>query len=106
MATATKLERERKITFKGDMIAELIFDGSEDLIISTRVKKSDSADTDGDGNNISETYETKINAATKVAEKNELPPFTFSIGIFENNPCLLLTDKNGKTFRFIGEAVT
>lgn len=105
-ATATKLERERKITFKGDMIAELVFDGSEDLIISTKVKHSDSADTDGDGKNISETYETKINAAAKFAEKNELPPFTFSIGIFENNPCLLLTDKSGKTFRFIGEAVT
>lgn len=45
--------------------------------------KSDSADTDGDGNNISETYETKINAAAKFAEKNELPPFTFSIGILK-----------------------
>jgi len=56
LATATKLERERKITFKGDMITELVFSGSEYLIIATRVKKSDSADTDGDGNNISETY--------------------------------------------------
>ena len=105
-ATATKLETERKITFKGDMIAELVFDGSEDLIISTNVKHSDSADTDGDGKSISETYETKLNAAAKFAEKNELPPFTFSIENFENNPCLILTDTNGKKFRFIGEAVT
>ena len=88
------------------MVAEMVFDGTEDLIISTKVKHSDSADTDGDGKNISETYETKLNAAAKFAEKNELPPFIFSIGEFENNPCLLLTDKNGKTFRFIGKSVT
>ena len=105
-ATATKLQNERKITFKGDMVAEMVFDGTEDLIISTKVKKSDSAENDSQGNNIFETYETKLNAAAKFAEKDELPPFTFSIEEFENNPCLILTDTNGKKFRFIGEAVT
>ena len=88
------------------MVAEMVFDGTEDLIISTKVKHSDSADTDSQGNNIFKTYETKLNAAAKFAEKNELPPFIFSIGEFENNPCLILTDTNGKKFRFIGEAVT
>lgn len=102
-ATATKLQNERKITLQGDVDAEMIFDGSSDLKINVKVKKSESADTDGDGNNFIETYETKENVA---ALKNELPPFKFSIGEFENNPCLILTDKNGKTFRFIGEAVS
>ena len=102
-ATATKLQNERKITLQGDVAAEMIFDGSADLIINVKVKKSESADTDGDGNNFVETYETKENVA---ALKNELPPFTFSIEEFENNPSLILTDKNGKIFRFIGEVVS
>lgn len=104
-ATATKLENERKITLRGDVDAEMIFDGSADLIINVKVKKSESADTDGDGNNFIETYETKTNAAAKFAEKDELPPFKFSIGSFENNPCLLVTDSAGKIFRFIGAEV-
>ena len=104
-ATASKLEKGRKISFRGDMESELVFDGSEDLIIQTKVKKSDSAECDSQGKNIFETYETKENAAVKFAEKDELPPFTFSIETFENNPCLLLTDKNGKTFRFVGEEI-
>ena len=104
-ATATKLENERKITLRGDVEAEMIFDVSADLIINVKVKKSELADTDGDGNNFIETYETKTNAAAKFAEKDELPPFKFSIGSFENNPCLLVTDNAGKIFRFIGAEV-
>lgn len=100
--TATKLKTERKISFAGDVDGETIFDGSEDLKIPIKVKKSESANCDGDGNKISETYETKKNVA---AIKKELPPFTFSIGEFENKPCLLVTDNGGKIFRFMGEAV-
>lgn len=101
--TASKLKKGRKISLTGDVEAELVFDGSEDLVIQSRVKSSDCAYKDGEGNNISETYETKENVA---ALRNELPPFTFSIEEFENNPCLLLTDSTGKSFRFIGEAVS
>ena len=99
------MERERKIIFTGDISAELVFDGSEDVIISAKVKKSDSADSDGDGKNISETYATKeeLNNVEGASAKKSEVPFSFSVEEIENIPCLILTDSAGKKYLFRGE---
>ena len=57
--TATKLKEPYKIIVTGDSEAELSFDGVADVILNLRNKKSESAECDGQGNNISETYATK-----------------------------------------------
>ena len=92
--TATKLKDGRTITFTGDVMAETTFDGSADLIIDTKVKSAESANCDGNGNVIVDTY----------ARKNELPQIQFRINEYNGTPCLFAI-YDGKIYRFIGEEI-
>ena len=84
--TATQLKEERKISLNGDIDAEFNFDGSADVAVDVKVKKSDN---DGYGNNIYETY----------LKKNDL-----MISEYNGKPSLIFT-RNGRLYRFIGEEV-
>lgn len=92
--TATQLKDGRSLFFTGDVDAETIFDGSKDLIIDVKVKNSESAITDEDGNNIVDTY----------ARKSELPQFSLQVADYNGSPCLFL-GYEGKFYRFVGEEV-
>ena len=126
--TATALKDAHKIIFNGDAEAEVHFDGTEDLIISLKNKKAASADCDGFGNNIFETYATKTeieNCATKkeladyasikavaaiCVSRKELvdyvakTDFNFAFEKFNGVPCLFV-EVDGKKYRFTGVEV-
>ena len=92
--TATQLKDGRSLIFTGDVNAETKFDGSQDLVIEVKVKTSESAITDEDGNNIVDTY----------ARKSELPTFDLQVASYNGSPCLFL-GYEGKIYRFVGEEV-
>ena len=92
--TATRLKNGRSITFTGDVAGGTIFDGSENLIITLKVKNADSATCDDEGNNIADTY----------ARKDELPQIQFRINEYDGAPCLFAL-YDGKIYKFVGEEV-
>lgn len=92
--TATRLKNLHTINLTGDIDAEINFDGKEDLIVEVKVKNSDSATCDENGDNIADTY----------ARKDELPQVKFRISEDGGAFCLYAIYE-GKIYRFVGEEI-
>lgn len=100
----------QKMTFIGDVDVETSVDDPKNLIVNMKVKNSQSATFDSQGNNIAETYaKTAAVAAVCVgrteleknyALKSEIPAVKF----FENY--LVWNAPDGKIYRFAGEEVS